>query len=227
MTEKKSKDFGRKEILLNYANGRWGLTKTTKVGEVMSLIRKCQPKSYSEWESWYFTHAYTKTKDQTKVTREVLKELGERLWKEWKETVIPEFENAKRALTLDDCVEYIFNLTLRRTFDGFINEKSVIIGGLAKKFSDINFKESDPKLDHAGDIDFLGWVDDKKAIGIQVKPVTANANLGYSVTARMENSFRRFKEKYRGKVFVIYSKGKEIANQEVLHEIQTEIKQLI
>ena len=60
--KKLSKDFGKKELLLNYTNRRWGLTKTTKVGEVMALIRECQPKSYKEWKSWYFTHAHTKTK---------------------------------------------------------------------------------------------------------------------------------------------------------------------
>ena len=54
MIKKVSKDFGKKEFLLNYTNRRWGLTKTTKVGAVMALIRECQPKSYKEWEAWYF-----------------------------------------------------------------------------------------------------------------------------------------------------------------------------
>ena len=54
LKRKVSKDFKKKEFLLNYTNRRWGLTKTAKVGAVMSLIRECQPKSYKEWESWYF-----------------------------------------------------------------------------------------------------------------------------------------------------------------------------
>src|SRR4051794_21884791 len=62
LMKKYAKDFGSKEFLLNYTNRRWGLTKTTKVGEVMSLIRQCQPKSFEEWETWYFENAATNTK---------------------------------------------------------------------------------------------------------------------------------------------------------------------
>ena len=227
MLEKVSNDFGNKEFLLNYVNRRWGLTKTTKVGEVMSLIRECQPGSYSEWESWYFAHAYTKTKKPIKVTQEILQELGERLNAKLKEVVIPQLVDAINTLTLEDCIEYVFNLTLRRTFDGFITEKSVVNDNLAKIFEDVRFVESDPELDHAGDIDFLGWIDDDTAIGIQVKPVTANANLGnYSVTARMEESFRQFREQYGGDVFIVYSISDKIANTEVIDTIQKEIERL-
>ena len=84
-------------------------------------------------------------------------------------------------------------------------EKSVINDGLAKIFPEIEFEESDPVLDHAGDIDYLGKVGDK-AFGIQIKPITANANFGnYKITERMSASFQDFKEKYGGKVFVIFS----------------------
>ena len=225
---KMSKDFGKKEFLLNYTNRRWSLTKTTKVGEVMSFIRQCQPKSYKEWESWYFTHAHTKTKEPIKITQTLLKELGERLYVKLKEIVIPDIKSVINTLTLDDCVEYVFDLTLHRTFDGFMTEKSIVNDSLKKQFNNINFEESDPKLDHAGDIDFLGWINKTTAIGIQIKPVTANANLGnYSVTARMEKSFQNFKEKYGGKVFIIYSKDNEIANKEILTEIKKEINRLI
>ena len=64
--KKYSKDFSNKEFLLNYVNRRWGLTKTSKVGQVMALIRECQPSSLEEWENWYFKNAYTKTKNQLK-----------------------------------------------------------------------------------------------------------------------------------------------------------------
>lgn len=144
--QKTSKDFGKKEYLLNYTSRRWGLTKTSKVGEVMSLIRKCQPQSYKNWESWYFSNAHTKSKIPTKITPETLKELGERLYVKLTEIVIPEFTNAMQHLTLDDCVEYIFNLVLCRTFDGFIIEKLTVQNNLSKKLKDINLKESDPKL---------------------------------------------------------------------------------
>ncbi len=73
MTFKKfAKDFGSKEIVLNYANRRWGLTKTKKVGEVMAMIRQCQPRTFQEWQDWYFSHAFTNTKQPIKMTKEIL-----------------------------------------------------------------------------------------------------------------------------------------------------------
>jgi MjaI restriction endonuclease len=127
---------------------------------------------------------------------------------------------------LHDCVEYIFNLTINRTYDGFIREKSVIEDNLAKVFPDIRFEESDPELDHAGDIDYLGWVGDK-AFGIQIKPVTAKANFGnYSVTERMKASFADFTDKYSGKVFIVFSIDDKIKNEEVIEQIANEIKRL-
>jgi len=129
-------------------------------------------------------------------------------------------------LTLQDCVEYIYNLTINRTFDGFYREKSVVTGTLEKKFPDVRFVESEPELDHAGDIDYLGYVDNK-AFGIQIKPVTAKANFGnYSPSERMKESFRSFEQKYGGKVFIIFSVDDEIKNIEVLKEIEKEIARL-
>lgn len=76
---------------------------------------------------------------------------------------------------MQDCKDYIFNLTINRTYDGYIREKSVVNDGLAKLFPDIVFEESDPELDHAGDIDYIAKVGEK-TFGIQIKPITAKAN---------------------------------------------------
>ncbi len=224
--KKHSKDFGNKEFLLNYTNRRWGLTKTTKVGEVMSLIRECQPKTFEEWENWYFQNAYTKTKARIKITEKTLTELGERLYSKLKEIVIPQIKDAIRNLTYDDCIEYVYNLTIKRTYDGFITEKSVVNDILGKHFTEVLFEESDPKLDHAGDIDYIGKVG-KMAFGLQIKPVTANANLGnYDVSARMEQSFKNFEEKFGGKVFTVYSINDKIGNSDIYEKLSKEIERL-
>jgi hypothetical protein len=192
----------------------------------MALIRECQPKSFEEWERWYFDHAYTDGKTKVKITPEILKELGERLYIKIKEIVIPQWTEAFEQLTLQDCVDYIFNLTINRTFDGFIREKSVVEDNLAKKFTTVRFEESDPKLDHAGDIDYLGWVGDY-AFGIQIKPVTTNANFGnYSASERMKASFDSFKKKYKGKVFIVLSNKEKITNEKVIAEIEDEVNRL-
>ena len=224
--EKYSLDFGKKEKVLNYATQTYQLSRPDKVGSVMALIRDCQPNTIEEWEERYFENAYTTAKATTKITKESLTELGERLYDKITEVVIPEWQTAFAQLTLQDCIDYIFNLTINRTFDGFLREKSVVNDGLAKIFTDVVFEESDPELDHAGDIDYIAKIG-AKAFGIQIKPITAKANFGnYSATERMKASFADFEEKFGGKVFVVFSLDGEIANKEVIKEIQKEIERL-
>ncbi|MEI7590858.1 MAG: MjaI family restriction endonuclease [Deltaproteobacteria bacterium] len=225
--QKYSLEFGKKEKVLNYACQTYQLSRPNKVGTVMALIRECQPKSFEEWEQWYFENAYTTAKTPTKITPEILRELGERLHEKITEVVIPEWQQAFSQLSREDCVDYIYNLTINRTYDGFLREKSVVNDGLAKHFPEIFFEESNPELDHAGDIDYVANVGNK-AFGIQIKPVTARANFGnYSPTERMKASFRDFEEKYGGKVFVVFSLDGEIGNKEIIIEqIQQEIERL-
>jgi hypothetical protein len=219
-------EFGKKEKVLNYANQTYQLSRPNKVGAVMALIRECQPKTIQEWERWYFENAYTDAKTPTKITVESLRELGGRLYEKITEVVIPEWQAAFNQLTLQDCIDYIYNLTVNRTFDGFLREKSVVNDGLAKIFPDIIFEESDPQLDHAGDIDYVAKVHNR-AFGIHIKPVTAKANFGnYSPSERMKNSFAGFEEQYGGKVFIVFSLAGEIGNKEVIEQIRQEIERL-
>ncbi len=224
--KKFSKDFGKKEKVLNYTCQTYQLSRPNKVGAVMALIRECQPKTIEEWEKWYFKNAFTESKNPVKISQEILKELGERLHEKITEVVIPEWQAAFKELSLQDCMDYIYNLTINRTYDGFIREKSVINDGLAKYFPEVNFVESETDLDHAGDIDYLGYVGEH-AFGIQIKPVTAKANFGnYSVSKRMKANFTDFEQKYKGKVFIVFSLDGEIGNKEVIKEIEIEIIRL-
>jgi hypothetical protein len=229
--KKHARAFGAKEKVLNYASNIYQLTRPNKVGAVMALIRECQPNALDEWEQYYFKNAYSKSKtNPIKVTKELLDELGERLYAKITEVIIPEWTAAFQDLSIEDCKEYIYQVTVVRTCDGFLLEKSVVNDGLTKAFPDVEFEESDEELDHAGDIDYIGKVGDK-AFGIQIKPITANSNFGnYNISERMSNSFKDFEEEFGGKVFVIFStrvgNKKDIVNKEVLKEIATEIERL-
>jgi len=221
-----SKNFGDKEHILNYACQLYQLSRPSKVGEVMALIRECQPSTFKEWEAWYLTNAYTKTKNPAKITPEILTELGERLYDKIQTIIRPKWEKVFNELSVDDCIAYIFNLTLNRTYDGYIREKSVINDGLAKIFNELEFEESNPELDHAGDVDYIAHIGDKQ-IGFQIKPVTANFNFGgFSLTERMKDSFDTFTKQYGGKVFVIFSLKGEICNNDIIDDISQEIRRL-
>lgn len=231
MTQKESKryslDFGKKERVLNYATQTYQLSRPNKVGAVMALIRECQPRTIEQWEKWYFEHAKTAGKTNFKITRESLQELGERLYAKIVEVVIPEWEEAFRNLRREDCIDYIYNLTINRTYDGYLREKSVVNDELSKRFPEIHFEESSETLDHAGDIDYLGYVTENKAFGLQIKPVTIQSNFGnYSVSERMKANFEAFKAQYSGKVFIVLSLDGDIANKEVIDEIRAEIERL-
>jgi len=192
----------------------------------MALIRECQPKSIEDWERWYFRNAFTDEKKPVKITKDTIEELGERLFVKIKEIVIPEWSEAFNQITLQDCIDYILNLTINRTYDGFLREKSVVEDVLVKKFPEVRFEQSDPELDHAGDVDYLGWIG-KYAFGIQIKPVTAKASFAnYKPSERMKHSFEEFTKRFGGKVFVIFSLDEEIGSHDVLNQIGAEIKRL-
>ena len=119
-------------------------------------------------------------------TPKITTELGGCLYDKITEVVIPEWQDAFSQLTEQDCIDYIFNLTINRAHDGYIREKSVVNDGLARLFPEITFEESDPGLDHAGDIDYIAHVGNN-AIGIQIKSTTAQSNFGnYSPSERMK-----------------------------------------
>jgi len=124
-------------------------------------------------------------------------------------------------ISIQNYINYIYDLNISS-----FREKSIVNDGLAKHFPEVKFIESDNDLDHAGDIDYLGFVD-KKAFGIQIKPITAKANFGnYSLSERMKANFFDFENKYQGKVFIVFSLDGEIENQEVIEEIKQEILKL-
>lgn len=92
--KKYSLEFGKKEKVLNYACQTYQLSRPNKVGAVMALIRECQPDSLEDWEKWYFENAYTLKKSPEKITKQVIYELGERLYEKIATVVIPEWTAA-------------------------------------------------------------------------------------------------------------------------------------
>lgn len=47
----------KRETLLNYGMNRWGLNKAQSVGPTSELIRACAPKTFEDWETFYFNTA--------------------------------------------------------------------------------------------------------------------------------------------------------------------------
>jgi hypothetical protein len=106
-----------KEWILNQAMNRWGLTKKKSVGPVSELIRKCAPKGLEDWERYYYEKVYSK---------DYLEELGRKLYV--KITEVIQCEVAE--VTEQDCIDYMKEVVINRTFNGYQTEIQTIYGQL-------------------------------------------------------------------------------------------------
>ena len=67
-----------------------------------------------------------------------------------------------------------------------------------------------------------------KYIGLQIKPASGVSHISQIFKERQlqEKTHKKFTEKYGGKVFIIFSVDDEIKNNDILKEIEAEIKRL-
>lgn len=204
------------EWILNQANMRWGFTKKNKVGPVSELIRKCSPKSLKEWQNYYYNNV---------KSEEYLEDLGRQLYIKISEVCRAEIDN----ITEDDCINFIKNLVINRTFDGYQSEIQTIYGQL-KSILGVDIKPAPDKWDRGYNIDFYIEINGK-FIGLQIKP-SAYPYIPQIINEIkfQQESHKKFEKKYGGKVFYIISvkenDKKVIHNKEVIDEIIKEINRL-
>ncbi len=206
-----------KEWILNSATNRFQLNFSRNVGKVSEEIRKCSPKAIEEWENYYYNNVYPK---------EHLIELGQKLYVKIKEVLSAEIE----SITEEDCIDFITNLVIKRTFEGYITEKTTIYGQL-QDILGVEIKPAPDEWDRLYNVDFYIKVG-KNYVGIQIKPVSGAYQIPEIFKERdlQLKTHEKFKKKYGGSVFYVFSIKKEdkrkIYNQEVIDEIKTEIKRL-
>lgn len=207
-----------KEWILNSALNRWQFNYKRNVGATSAEIRKCSPKTVEEWRKYYFENV--KTEDH-------LEELGKRLYIKITEVLPAEIE----SITEKDCIDYVKNLVINRTFDGYWTEITTIYGQL-ENILGVKIEPANDKWDRLFNVDFYIEIDNKY-IGLQIKPVNDVAHIPqiYKEHQLQLETHKAFTKKYGGKVFYIFSKkdGKKkiIANGEVIPEIEEEIKKLL
>ena len=216
----------KREALLNYGMNRWALNKAHSVGPTSELIRKCAPKTFAEWEEYYFATAVQKKRDGLKITREYITELGRKLYIKVSEVVQSELESIEE----DECIDYAYNLVLNRTYEGYRSEVDTIYGQL-QGILGMEIHPAPDEWDRKYCVDFYIQVGNKY-IGLQIKPISSGLALNqYQWDKMHEVKHQKFTEDYGGKVFFIYSvkaggKKKQIYNTEVIDEIKEEIERL-
>jgi hypothetical protein len=222
--EGKNKKYYR-ETLLNYAANRWALNKTGSVDSVAFLIRQCSPKSFEEWEAYYFKNAKQKKQNGLKITPKYIENLGKRLYTEISETVKAELN----SIVEEECIDYMYNLVLNRTYEGYRSEIDVIYDELEEALN-THIQQAPDEWDRTFTVDYFIKVNNK-FIGLQIKPIDAGMALDdYKWANIQKETHEKFTKQYGGKVFFVYSvkqgDKKVIYNKEVIAEIKNEIANL-
>lgn len=206
-----------KEWILNSAMNRFQLNFKRNVGPTSESIRKCSPKNLEEWREYYFSKVKPK---------EHIVELGKKLYVKITEVIQSEVAD----LTEQDCIDYMIQLVIDRTFDGYMTEIQTIYGQL-QKILGIPIQPAPDEWDRLFNVDFFIQVGDR-FIGLQIKPVNQGIQIPeifkeYNLQAE---THKKFTEVFGGKVFYLFSakigEKKEIQNKEVIDEIAAEIERL-
>jgi len=205
-----------KEWIINQANMRWQFNRPKHVGHVAEEIRKCAPRKLEEWEKYYYQHVRSK---------EHLEQIGRQLYIKVSEVCRAEIE----SVTEQDCINFVIELVIDRTFDGYQSEIQTIYGQLQQAL-EVKIEPAPDEWDRLYNVDFFAKIKDKY-IGFQIRPA------GYAYITQIINELeiakethRKFTERYGGKVFNILSVAKDnkkiIYNKEVIQEIKEEISRI-
>ena len=190
----------KRERLLNDATNRWGLNKTYNVGPTSELIRNCAPETIDKSVKYYFENAVQNKKNGIKISREYLHELGQKLYIKLTEVVQSELD----SITEEECIEYVYNLVINRTYEGYTGEIQTIYGQLEHILRE-KIEPAPDKWDRAYCVDFFLKIKGKY-IGFQIKPISASISpQSYKWLEYNSKKHIQFSEKYGGKVFFIFS----------------------
>lgn len=206
-----------KEWILNSATNRFQLNFKRNVGATSEAIRKCAPKSLAEWQEYYFANV---------KSQEHIIELGKKLYVKITEVLVAEIDE----ITEEDCINYIKELVIDRTYDGYVREIKTIYEQL-QDILKVKITPAPDEWDRLFNVDFYIQVNDKY-IGLQIKPVSQVSSIPeiYKEKGIQHKSHIEFNQKYGGQVFYLYScksgDKKIIVNTDVIGEIQQEIEKL-
>jgi len=133
-------------------------------------------------------------------------------------------------ITEKDCINYVIDLVIKRSYAGYKTEIQTIYGQLEAAL-ETEIKPAPDKWDRLYNVDFFITVG-QNSIGLQIKPVANTSQIPQIFKERdiQANTHREFQNKYGGKVFYVISetvdKRKRIQNPEVIEQIKVEISRL-
>lgn len=202
---------------MNSAMNRFQLNFKRNVGATSESIRKCSPKTLDEWRTYYYANVRSERQ---------IEELGQKLYVKITEVIQSEVDQ----ITEQDCIDYMKQLVIERTYDGYTTEIQTIYGQL-QSILNVPIESAPDDWDRLFNVDFFIKIGDKY-IGLQIKPVNQGLQLPeiFKEYGIQHDTHQKFTEVFGGKVFYLFSQKingkKEIANKEVVEEIESEIDRL-
>jgi len=206
-----------KEWILNSATNRFQLNFKRNVGATSEAIRTRAPKTLEEWESHYYANVRS---------REHINDLGKTLFVKIKEVLASEINE----ISEEDCIAYMKQLVIDRTYDGYIREIKTVYEQL-QEILGVKIESAPDEWDRKYNVDFFIETNGRY-IGLQIKPVSFVSHIPeiFKEKGIQSDSHKEFTARFGGKVFYIFSyksgDKKTIANAEVIDEICSEIERL-
>jgi len=210
----------RIQSLMNYLLNRYQLNYSRNVGKTSEEIRSAQPATLEEWRQYYFEKVRSE---------EHLYRLGTKLYEKIQEEIIP----ALQAVTETECYNHIFDLVIRKTFEGYQAEKDTVYSKIAKELNlpADSFEETTSEVDRSLGVDYIIRLE-KGCIGLQIKPVTAQQfSDSHNWAKRWEDQHKKFEEKYKGPVVIVFyvkksQQEREIYPKDVINKLRELVQKL-
>jgi hypothetical protein len=159
------------------------------------------------------------------LPQECIRDLGRKLYTKITEVLQAEIEE----VTEEDCLQYIYNLVINRTFEGYQTEIKTIYGKLQRDLG-VGIHPAPDEWDRLCNVDFYIQIGNRY-IGLQIKPITYEQTPEiYRWKEWLSKTHDKFQRDKGGKVFIIFSIKKDdkksIFNADVIDEIKKEIERL-
>lgn len=180
-----------KEWILNSATNRFQLNFKRNVGATSEAIRKCAPKSLEEWQTYYFGNVRTE---------EQIVDLGKKLYVKISEVLVAEINE----ITEEDCINYIRQLVIDRTYDGYVREIKTIYEQLQEIVKE-KIEPAPDAWDRMYSVDFFIKINGRY-IGLQIKPVSQVSSIPKSIKKRTSSTkpTKSLKQNTADKCFICF-----------------------
>jgi hypothetical protein len=205
------------EALKNLIVNRFHLNFKDQVGATSAAIREAHPHSRREWEEYYYRHIRT---------RPQLRALGQEMYRKIRTDLIP----ALLAISEVECCQYLHELVIHRTFEGYVAEVEMVRKLLEGLLAGVRIEPAPDEWDRRLAVDFYLRAG-HHLIGLQIKPISVEHLPQLQLWERIwKTGHEEFTRRYGGRVFTAYhlTRGtlKELHNPEVVEEITQEIDRL-